>query len=755
MQIEESWLDKLIDRLDAWQKEDLEVFKPALTQELYPYSQLFSPIRINQLTLKNRIVMGPMGNVYMADESGRPSEKMIAFLTERAKGGVALITSGIVPVGQDVDPGLTEPGNLSLFPRIDSSRTFLSGWRTLVENIHSFGARFFIQLSPGAGRVGSPLPLMTKYKIPVSSSWNPNFYLADVPCRPLRNGEVRKLVRRMGQAAADAKEVGIDGVYIHGHEGYLLDQFSNPAFNRRLIGRYKNYQQFALETVREIRDRTGKDYPIMYRIGISAALKAVYGNRLDKNRHLKRFRNERTLEQTLRLLEMLVLNGVDLIDIDLGVYDNWWLPHPPSSMPSGCYLQISRLVKEYMESKNIMGQNGLPVPIVAVGKLGYPDLAEKALRDGDCDMVMLARPLLADPDWASKAYAGRVDRIKPCIGDQEACLRAFVTGTHIQCAVNARAGFEDVLCQVPAQAVVKKKIGVIGAGPAGIEFTIQSAMRGHEIHLFEKESHVGGMLIPGSLPTIKYEIGNYLSYLQEQVDSLVKQNRIKLSTGSEINPEELKSYHFDALVVASGGRNTSPAIPGVNLSHVLQAVDLLRNPTKMQDQTQVAVIGGGSVGCEIAYWLAAERNCSVVVVEMLPYLMRDMVTANRGHLIHLLEKKGVLLLNSARLVSIDQESIEVEHNIFHTVPDPYNTWQPVLPDNIKNPLAKKIKTDLMIKKIPAELVVIATGLCADDDLYRVCVTTHAAPEIHLLGDAFKINSVHEAVKAGYQLGISI
>lgn len=362
----DDFIYELIEELDHW-FEKSSLFSPArMEARLYPYDHLFAPIQINSLRVKNRIVMGPMGNVYMAEESGRPSEKMIRFLAERAQGGVGLITSGLVPVGQGIDPGLTEPGNLSLFPRIDRSRTFYSGWHTLVENLHSFGARFFIQLSPGAGRVGSPLTLLTKGRLPVSSSWNPNFYLPQLPCRPLWDHEARTLIRRMAQAAVDARELGIDGVYIHGHEGYLLDQMSNPAFNRRILSRYSDPRRFAIETVAAMRRRVGPDYPIMYRIGLSLGLHACYGERMEHIGSLKKFRNERPFSDTLALMSELVEAGVDIFDVDLGTYDNWWLPHPPGSMPPAVYLAVSRLVKAHFTRNHIKTKRGAEVGVAPV-----------------------------------------------------------------------------------------------------------------------------------------------------------------------------------------------------------------------------------------------------------------------------------------------------------------------------------------------------------------------------------------------------
>ncbi len=709
-EVDETFINDLLDKLDRWFEEDSKFTGQCMSADLYPYERLFSPIQINSIKIKNRIVMGPMGNVYMTEESGRPAQKMISFLTERAQGGVGLITTGLVPVGQGIDPGLTEPGGLSLFPRIDRSRTLYSGWRTLVENLHGFGARFFIQLSPGAGRVGSPLTLQTKLQLPVSASWNPNFYLPQIPCRPLLDIEANTLIRRMAQASADARELGVDGVYIHGHEGYLLDQMTNPAFNRRWLSKYSDKQRFGLELVRAIRQRVGAEYPIMYRIGLSLGLRASYLEKMEKVSSLRNFRRERVVSATLDFMANLVKAGVDCFDVDLGTYDNWWLAHPPGSMPSGCYLQVTRLIKAYFKHTGVNTNTGAEVPVVAVGKLGYPDLAEKALRDGDCDMVMLARPLLADSEWAAKSFAGRVHEIRPCISDQEACLKAFVTGTHIQCAVNPRAGFEDVLPQHPCPAARRKKIAVVGGGPAGVSFAITAARRGHNVDLYEKSGRIGGMLVPGSVAKIKYEIGNYLHFLELQVKDAQETSGLKLFLKTEPDPISLKQKNYDAVVVATGGKLKKPAAAGSESTWVVDAVELLKEPSLAKDIRNVIVVGAGATGCETALWLAAELNKQVIVVDILPYIMKEVVTANRGHLIHLLEKRGVRLFNCTRIKKIERGKVIVERNISKTVPDPYNTWNPILPENVKNPLAKPIKEEWREEILPADLIVLATGL---------------------------------------------
>ncbi|HHW56124.1 MAG TPA: FAD-dependent oxidoreductase [Clostridia bacterium] len=725
-----------------------------MTKNLYPYEKLFSPIRINSITVKNRIVMGPMGNISMAEEMGRPSEKMIKYFVERAKGGVGLITTGLVPVSHDIDPSVTESGDRSYFPRIDKSRTVLSGWRDITQAVHAYGSKIFIQLTPGLGRVGSPECVLKKFKLPVSASWNPNFYIPAIPCRPLKNKELYKIIKNAGQAAADAKSALFDGVYLHGHEGYLLEQLTNPAFNRRRIGKFSDWQAFGIELVKEIRKRVGPLYPIMYRIDLSLALNETYKEKMSEVRSLCKFKNERTVEQTLEYMKNLVKAGIDIFDVDLGCYDNWWLPHPPGSMPPGCFLVISKIVKDYFKENNIKTNVGLDVPVVAVGKLGYPDLAEKALRDEMCDMIMLARPLLADPQWCNKVYAGKVEEVIPCIGDQEGCINEFIEGGHPQCAVNPKTGNEDLYYEeLPVKE--KKRIAVVGAGPAGVMCAVTLAKRGHEVTLYEKDSSIGGILRLGAIPKIKFDVANYLDYLNDLVNKAIEKSSLKVELNKEINTEYLKGKEYNVVICATGATEKKIKVEGANLPHVIGAIDLLKNSMMIDGKEKIVIIGGGAVGCELAYYLAYEKaKRNVTVIEMLPYFMNGVCTANRGHLIHYLERKNVKLLNCAQIKSIKEKSVIVLRKI-KNVPNPYAVWQPILPANVKNPFEKKIGGKEEEITIEADLVVVAIGFVPNNNLYYECVKERVAETIYNIGDSFTPGKVFEAVKAGYLLGRSL
>ena len=751
-------------RENASEKPGLCGSSARMTQELYPYDRLFSPIKINKLTIKNRIVMAPMGNIDMCEETGRPNDMMLQYFFARAKGGCGLLTTGLVPVSHGIDSTVTELDGLTYFPRIDRSRTVMPGWRDLAQGVHAQGSRIFVQLTAGLGRVGNPQCLLTQKKLPVSASFLPNYYIPAIPCMRLSDRKLRRIVTNIGQAAADAHAMGIDGVYLHGHEGYLIEQLSNPAFNHRKLGRYADWRRFGLDMVAEIRRRVGPDYPIMYRIDLSLALEETYDEETLGSTYLGRMRGGRTVEQTLSYMEELVAAGVDVFDVDLGCYDNWWMPHPPASMPAGCFVPVARAVRERFAADGVRSNAGLPVPVVAVGKLGYPDVAERALREGSCDMVMLGRPLLADPEWPNKAFAGRVADIRPCIGCQEGCLNEFVEGGHPQCAVNPRCSFEHLMPESPAPAKSPKRVAVVGAGPAGMVCALAASRRGHAVTLIDASDKLGGKLVAAGAARIKFDVENYRVYLERQVRKQADEGNLTLELGHAATKDALAAARYDAIVCAAGAHEATPPIPGlselVDAGLAVPATHLLHEPELLGQARSVTVIGGGAVGCEVAQWLAVERNVSQVsVVETLPHMMQGACTANRGHLLHALAGHGVRLLNMTRVERAEQTLggalLHVSRNRHKNVPDPYVSWTPILPENVVNPLAPKVGDDWHEDVIASDLVVIACGGQADDSLFYELQQTHAAPELRNIGDGFAPGRVLEAVRAAYRLGTTI
>jgi 2-enoate reductase len=749
----EKKISDLLASYGKWRENGFNL--PKMDSKLYPYTSMFSPITINKLKIKNRVIMAPMGNISMAEETGRPNEMMLKYFEARAKGGVGLITTGLIPVSFGIDKSLIELGDLSYFPRIDRSRTVYSGRRDLAMLCHAQGAAVFVQLTPGLGRVGNPQCLVTQHKFPRSASFIPNRYMKEVPCLRLIDKSLDKIVKLIGQGAADAKASNLDGVYLHGHEGYLLEQLSNKAFNHRRFGKYADKERFGVEMVKEIRKRVGPDYPIMYRIDLTLALNATYKDRMKRQYPLKKFKKERSVQETLVYMKHLVEAGVDVFDVDMGCYDNRFLPHPPASMPVGCYLELSKIVKDYFRENKVSTNKGQEVPIVGVGKLGYPDIAEKALRDGKCDMVMLGRPLLADPYRVNKAYKGDVDKIIPCIGCQEGCLNEFVEGGHPQCAVNALTSFEFEYPNGVVKAEKSKSCLVIGGGPAGIEAARVLLERGHKVTLAEKNPYLGGQVVEASVAKIKYEMKSYLDFIRGEVEDMKKNPNFTLLLQKEVTPAFFRENMFDVIIVATGAKEYKPKISGIDSPNVYLAKDIFFHPELVKDKNNIVVAGGGMVGIECAYFLSSEYDKKVTVIEMDKYIMNHMCTANRGHLIHYLEENGSSLLNMTRLTKVDPDKLEVEMNVDKNKPDPYNIRSPILPENILNPLEKKVRDVRVKKTIKCDCLIVALGSHSEDSLYDYLVANNAAQEIYRIGDAIKPRRVWEAVVSGFRKGNAI
>lgn len=749
-------IKQLTDRYGNWflekgWNEDLETPPDRETVAL-----LFRPLQINRVRLKNRIAMAPMDNVQMCDRDGSPTEKMVNYFKERAEGGVGLITCGMVPVCGAIDPTVNRLARTNGVPRVLEDQKNREAWGRVFKACQACGAKFFVQLSPGMGRVGSPECFLNGGRAPVSASENPNFYTREVICSPVTDCEAWQIIKNAGEAARILSETGADGVYLHGHEGYLLDEMTNPAYNHREAGSFTDWKRFGLELVRELRRKTGETFPIMYRINLSLALEETYGEEMGQ-RSLCRFKGGRSPEQTLEYMEELVLAGVDAFDVDLGSYETWWLPHPPASMPPGCFLPVSRLVREHFRKKGLRSNRGMEVPIAAVGKLGFSGPAAKALKDGDCDLILIGRALLADPKWAEKVRRGKDEEIRPCIGCQEACINEYGEDVHLECAVNPRTGFEELFPQELPLASVSKKVAVVGAGPAGVTAAGTALARGHEVTLFEGAGQVGGRLAEGCVPQIKFELKRYREYLERTVMRMAREKaRFSFKQG-EIGADELKVRGFDCILLAVGAaeREPSPELPGRGSIPEVQAVELLRSGGPDSKVRSAVVVGGGIVGCETAYWLKYEKGVTVTVVEMADYFMDRVCIANRGHLIHYMKEAGVRLLNGARVSGLCSSGVMVNRNASKTVPDPYVTWNPILSGDLKQKYLPKREVQNLREFLPADLVVWAMGNLPRHELRLACEQCHAAPELFEIGDCSRPGKVMNAVQNAYRLALNL
>lgn len=645
--------------------------------------KLFQPGAIGSLPIKNRIVMAPMGIIGLVELDGRFSERAIDFYVARAKGGAGLLITSASLVDVEVEPKLYK--GHSYLPRLDSA-VYITRLSELADAVHDYGAKLAVQLFGGYGRVFSTgLYPVTE---PVAPSPQPWFWDDKVACRELTVNEIEKLIKAFGFAAEVAREAGVDCVEVLGHEGYLLDQFMTALWNKRTDrygGNLEGRLNFHIEMIECIKSRVGKDFPLIYQYGVKHYIEGG-----------------RDISESQEIAKYLERAGVDALQIDAGCYESWQWAHPPIYQPEGCMIEMAAAIKQVVK-----------IPIIAVGKLGNPELAEKILNENKADFVALARPLLADPEWTIKVKQGRCDDIRMCIGDQEGCLGRIFTHKYLSCTVNPQAGMERKLELSPTQK--KKSVLTIGGGPAGMEAAMVAALRGHQVILWEKTNKLGGNLIPASTPEFKKDIRYLVKFLSTQV---VKAG-VDIHLGKEATPEAVRAARPDVVIIATGARPLIPEIPGIERDIVASAIDFLMG--RREAGQDVAVIGGGMIGCETAVYLA-QMGKKVALVEMLQEIVLDMNFANRTQLLQMLEQSRVDVLRGTRLVEIGERGITTTNK------------------------------DGQLK-ISADTVVLAVGLKPVTELAQTL--KNQVSEVYCVGDCVEARRILNAIWEGFRVGLLI
>ena len=639
---------------------------------------LFTSGRIGKLQIKNRIVMAAIGTRGLSELDGRFSQRGIDYLAARAAGGTGLIISGIVYVDVEVEPHLVGP--FCALPRADSP-IFLASLEELANAIHAYEAKIAIQLTAGRGRIASAADQRAGRAIAPSSL--PCFWPPHMNARELTIEDIETLVKDFGIAAGIVKAAGIDAVELHGHEGYLLDQFTTALWNKRTDeygGDLEGRLRFPLEIIESIRAEVGPGFPIIYKFGAS--------HYLDGGRDIKE-----SCEIARRLQEA----GIDALEVDAGCYETSYWAHPPTYMPAGCLLDGIEAVKKVVD-----------IPIIAVGKLGCPELAEEVLKEGKADFIGLARPLLADPDWAIKVKEGRLDDIRMCTGCHE-CFRRIMETKYLSCAVNPATGMERELALTSARK--KKNVLVVGGGPAGMEAARVAALRGHNVTLWEKSDKLGGNLIPASVPDFKSDYVAFKNYLSTQVRKL----DVDIELMKEATSKLVQEMKPDEVIIATGSVPIIPELAGGSQKRVITAVDALLGRGKVGDE--IVVVGGGEVGCETAVWLAREGK-RVTVVEMLSEILQDGYFMNKMMLLKMLDEAGIGMVTSARVCEITDDGIVVQKN-----------------------------SDTRI--FSADTVVLAMGMKSEkkllDDLEG------KLPDIHAVGDCVEPRKIMNAIWEAYNI----
>lgn len=577
-----------------------------------PFEQLFSPIKLGTLGIKNRIVMAPMGT-NLAHPVRLWADEEIAYFVERARGGVGLIISPFTAGTRVLSDTLH---GRPLMAINDDSQ--IPSHRRMTDAVHEAGASMFCQVATFGGKFGEAAP---------SAITSPNYTTRP---RALALEEIWAIIDDFGQAGRRAREAGYDGVEIHGCHGYLIGQFISPALNRRsdeFGGSFDRRMRFPLEVFRAMRREAGQDFPLGFKF---SAWEDVAGGIQGG-------------EEAARVARRMAHEGVCYVHVGtLNTTVERLSPYPSvpcNYVPRNTLMPLAREIRAAVPD----------TPIVATGSIILPQEAERFLADGVCDMVALGRTLLADPHWPAKARDAK--RIRPCIRCN-VCHHQLWLGRPLICQVNPYLLKER---QEPVQPAARsKRVLVAGAGPGGITAALAAAARGHDVTLCEARPYVGGMLHPGSRPACKDELRLLLDYCRAELAD----SDVKVKTGVSVTLETVRQQKPDALVIAVGSRAAVPDVPGIDGPHVLTAVDALRDADAVSGR-RVLVVGGGDVGCETACFLV-DAGKTVTIVEILPELAAGQDIRNVRMLLYkLLDDKGVRCLTCTTLTQIDRSSVEV------------------------------------------------------------------------------------------------
>ncbi len=657
------------------------------------YQKLFTPVKIGSVTIKNRFAMAPMGPLGLADAQGGFNQRGIDYYTERAKGGTGLIITGVTFSDCKVETQSMPNCPNSTYNPVHFIRTS----REMTERVHAYGSKIFLMMSAGFGRVTIPTNL-GEFP-PVAPSAIPHRWL-DKICRPLTVEEIRSIVKSFGDGAYNAKRGGFDGVEIHAvHEGYLLDQFAISMFNQRTDeygGSLENRLRFAKEIVEEIKSRCGEDFPVALRFSVKSMIKDWREGALPGEEFTEMGRD---IEEGLQAAKLLVEYGYDALDTDVGTYDAWWWNHPPMYQKKGLFRPYCKMVKEVVN-----------VPVLCAGRMDDPDMALEALEKGECDIISLGRPLLADPDYVNKLRAGRVKEIRPCISCQEGCMGRIQEYSMINCAVNPQAARERDMAYAPV--LTSRKVLVVGGGVAGCEAARVLAVRGHRPEVYEKGGCLGGNLIPGGAPEFKEDDLALAAWYADALERL----HVPVHLNHEVTKEEVLAGDWDAVIVATGSSPKTFSLGDDD--HVYTASQVLLKEKDCGEST--VIVGGGLVGCETALWLARHGR-KVTIVEALDKILAvngPLCHANKDMLERLVPFNGVEVVTGAKVKSYQNGVLTAE-------------------------------TAEGEKKISCNSVILAVGYREEDSLYRQL--EFDVPEIYLLGDARKVSNIMYAIWDAFEV----
>jgi 2,4-dienoyl-CoA reductase-like NADH-dependent reductase (Old Yellow Enzyme family)/thioredoxin reductase len=643
------------------------------------YSSLFSPGKIGSLEIKNRVVMPPMVRNY-ADENGLVTPKYVAHIDRVARGGVGMMILEASFIRQDGKGFVHELGL--------HTDDVIPGIRQLVDAAHSHSAVIGPQLYHAGRQTSSKVTGMQ----PVAPYPLPDPTINELP-RPLSMEEIREIVDAYAQAARRAKEAGCDFVEIHGAHGHLITQFLSPYSNLRTDaygGSEEGRMRFPSEVYQAVRKAVGPEFPVTMRISANEMVM-----------------NGLTLEDSAKIAKELEKLGVDAIDVSSGNYASFNQGYmiTPMSMPDGLQVPFAEWIK-----------SSVKIPVIAVGKIRSPAMADDVIRTGKADFVAIGRSLLADPDWPKKAQDIREEQIRYCIACNEGCITRLFSSQDVWCTVNPETGHEEEFALLHPEA--KKRVLIAGGGPAGMEAARIAALRGHRVMLFEQRDHLGGALLLASMLPQRPGWNELRDYLVGEMNRLGVDVRLRTKATAEI----AKESGAEVAVVAIGASQAPPDIPGIESKNVVLSRDLLEGTARVRGDN-VVVLGGGTSGALIADFLA-QRMYKITIVTSGRDIAKDAPVVVRDLLLDRLRQCGVEMLTDTRIIGIESDNVLI-----------------VEPGG----------TEALPGRLPADTVVASTGARPNDSLADEL--RRVVEQVFVVGDAVEPRDVTYAMLEGARAGL--
>ena len=649
---------------------------------------------LGNVKLNNRIIMSPMMvNLQPDFIDGELNPRILDYYEERAAGGAGLII--VANAACVEEKARTTASTLGVW-----DDKFIPHLGKMVQRVHKHDVKIGLHLLHG----GSYAPFNLNGRQAVSASAFTNWETKET-CRELSIAEIEEIVAGFAKAVRRAKEAGFDLVEYNAYSGYLIREFLSPRTNKRndrYGGELENRLRFFKEIVYASRQEVGEDYPLIAKISGDEYMPG--GN---------------TIEVAEKIAVALQNYGIDGLHVSPAGHETS-LPLTLGLTPRGAFVYLAQRIK-----------NKVDIPVITA-HIGDPFLAEEVLAEGKADFIAFGRQFLADPQFPKKVREGRFEDVRPCVRCHQGCFDRIWVGEEATCLMNPGALRGREFEVQPTQK--RKKVMIAGGGPGGMEAARVLGSRGHEVVLYEKNSRLGGQLIPCAVPPGKKDFSNAIKYYSAQLAKL----NLRIVLNTEVTPQVVQMEKPQVLIVSTGAKPIIPSIPGVDGENVFTALDILEE--KVRADKQVVVIGGGGIGCETAYYLAyqsamkpeiitflmrwgkfksglpldwSKSSRKITILEMLPAIARDIGITRRGFLRRSLTMYGVNVITEAKVTAIIDSGVEFSN-------------------------------EGRIQNIPADTVVLSVGTQSDNALYNKL--QGKVPELYILGDAKEPGNAMEAIK---------